>query len=89
MTGAAGTPESDNLYLSERIREALATDPTVGELGLKVRVERDTVFLGGTVTTNERRAAARAVAHELAPDAEVIDEFEVVSEANDQPERLA
>ena len=48
-------------YLVERVREALAHDPRVSELGISVRVAGETVLLTGDVATPERRAAAAEV----------------------------
>ncbi len=82
------TAGQGDVYLAERIREALANDPEVGELGLKVRVERNTVFLNGLVTTEERRRAAQRVASGLAPGAQVIEELEVSTAGDTRTERL-
>ena len=57
--GGSDQPED---YLVERVREALATDPRVGELSLEVRVEGEEVILTGAVPTEERRSAVGAVA---------------------------
>ncbi len=48
-------------YLVERVREALAHDPRVSELGISVRVAGDRVLLTGDVATPERKAAATDV----------------------------
>lgn len=53
-------------YLVERIREALAHDPSVAELGISVRVTPDMVFLTGDVGTAERREAVAAAVEPLA-----------------------
>ena len=53
-------------YLIERIREALAHDPNVAELGISVRVTPDMVFLTGDVASAERRDAVVAVVEPLA-----------------------
>lgn len=53
-------------YVEERIREALVTDPRVGELGLTV-VHRPGghVVVRGSVSTAARKAAVAAVAAEV------------------------
>ena len=61
MTGEP-VPEA---YLVERIREALAHDPNVAELGIQVRVTADMVFLTGDVASPERREAVRSVVEPL------------------------
>ena len=48
-------------YLVERVREALAHDPRVAELGIRVRVAGDTVLLTGDVATPERKEAVSEV----------------------------
>ena len=65
MTGgmAGGEPDA---YLVERIRDALAHDPNVAELGITVRVTPDLVFLTGDVGTPERKEAVAAVVGALA-----------------------
>lgn len=50
----------------ERIREALAHDPNVAELGITVRVTPDMVFLTGDVGAAERKDAVAAAVEPLA-----------------------
>ncbi len=52
-------------YLVERVREALAHDPRVAQLGISVRVLGDRVLLTGDVATPERKAAAGEVVRPL------------------------
>ncbi|MGH9223871.1 MAG: BON domain-containing protein [Acidimicrobiales bacterium] len=52
-------------YLSERIRDALAHDDRVAELGISVSVSGDRVFLTGDVATDERKAAVAEVVRPL------------------------
>ena len=59
----AGEPE---VYLVERIREALAHDASVAELGIGVTVAGDYILLTGDVATHERKAAATEVVEKLA-----------------------
>ncbi len=54
------TPEPA-AYLVERIREALAHDARVAELGISVAVVGDKVLVTGEVATPERRAAVAEV----------------------------
>ena len=60
------TAAEPDAYLAERIREALAHDPNVAELGISVRVAPAMVFLTGDVGTVERRDAVGAVVAALA-----------------------
>ncbi len=53
------------VYLVERVRQALAHDPRVAELGISVTVVGDKVLLSGEVATQERKAAAAEVAQPL------------------------
>jgi osmotically-inducible protein OsmY len=48
-------------YLTERIREVLAHDPRVAELGIAVSVAGDQVLVTGNVATDERRQAVEEV----------------------------
>ena len=59
------TAEPD-AYLAERIREALAHDPRVSQLGICVSIAGGRILLSGEVATPERKAAATEVAHPLA-----------------------
>jgi osmotically-inducible protein OsmY len=60
-----GPPDGeDAYYLEARVSRRLAEDPDTAELGVKVAVHGGTVFLSGSVASQERRAhvveAARA-----------------------------
>lgn len=44
--------------LAERVRHALATDPSVSEQGIHVLVQGDVVTLRGSLTSRDRCAAA-------------------------------
>jgi hypothetical protein len=76
-------------YAIERLRDALATDARVAEMGLQVRIAAGKVFLTGQVPTEERRRAVGVVAGEVLPEYEVHNET-VVTELGDAPrvERL-
>ena len=58
-------------YAIQRLREALATDERVAEMGVQVDVVGGKVFLTGQVATPERQAAVGAVAAEVLPEYEV------------------
>ena len=58
-------------YAVQRLRDALATDVRVAEMGLDVQVSGGKVFLTGQVATAERQQAVGAVAAEVLPDYEV------------------
>lgn len=62
MTAGAAEPAP---YLVERVREALAHDPRVAELGISVTVNGDAVLLTGEVATPERKEAVTEVVEPL------------------------
>jgi osmotically-inducible protein OsmY len=66
-------------YLIERVREALAGDPRVGELYVQVSIVAGKVFLSGTVATAERKSAMSDLVRELLPDHEVHNQATVSS----------
>jgi osmotically-inducible protein OsmY len=76
-------------YAIQRLRDALATDQRVGEMGVQVRMVAGKVFLTGQVATAERRQAVGTVAAEVLPDYEIHNETDVI-EVGDHPrvERL-
>jgi len=55
----------------QRVREALAHDPRVGELELQVNMRAGKVFLTGTVASEPRRQAISDVLAERFPELEV------------------
>ena len=67
-------------YLAEHVREAIAHDPRVGELGVNVEISGETVVLAGTLRSAQRQEAASEVAHDLLPDHEVRNETVVESD---------
>jgi hypothetical protein len=72
-------------YAVQRLREALATDERVAEMGVQVRVAAGSkVFLTGQVPTEERQQAVGLVAAEVLPDYEIHNET-VVTELGDHP----
>jgi hypothetical protein len=58
-------------YLGERLREALAQDPRVGELGIAVEIHGETVILRGIMTSPDQREAAVAIVRDFLPDSQV------------------
>lgn len=75
-------------YRVEHLREALAADERVSELGLTVTLRGQRVFVAGCVSTPERRAAVAVVVQELLPDAEVHNETTVVALQGTEVEQL-
>ena len=71
-------------YAIQRLRDALATDERVAEMGVQVRMVAGKVFLTGQVATPERQKAVGAVATEVLPEYEVPNET-VVTVVGDQP----
>jgi hypothetical protein len=64
-------------YLSGRIREALAEDERTNELGIRVVVRGDQVFVQGQVAADTRRERILEVVREHCPDMDVHDELTV------------
>ncbi len=58
-------------YTIQRVRDALASDRRVAEMGVQVHVVGGKVFLTGQVATAERQAAVGTVAAEVLPGYEV------------------
>ena len=73
-------------YLPEHIREQLIHDPRVAEQDLKIDVKEQRVMVGGNVATREIREQITAVAHELLPEYEIVNEVVVVSSAEPEDE---
>ena len=71
-------------YAIERLRDALAADERVAEMGVQVRIAAGKVFLTGQVPTAERQRAVGVVAGEILPEYEVHNET-VVTELSDTP----
>lgn len=64
-------------YLVEKIKQALADDPRAGEIALDVQIAGDTIFVRGSVATDERRHALTEVVRDAAPGWQVRNETEV------------
>lgn len=72
-------------YVIGRVRDALATHPDVGELGLEVTVSGTKIFVSGPVATAERRGAITHVLNEVFPEYDIHNETSV-SEMGDVDE---
>ena len=66
-------------HVAARLREALATDPRVGEIELELEVGRFEVVVRGTVPTEERRRAVAEVLSDAAPDLALRNEVQIAS----------
>jgi hypothetical protein len=66
-------------HVAARLKDALATDPRVGEIELELEVGASEVVVRGTVATEERRRAFAEVLGEAAPDLALRNEVEVAS----------
>lgn len=64
-------------YLVGKLEDALATDPRVNALDVRVRICGEKIHLTGEIPTEERRKAATLVVTELAPGIEVLNELTV------------
>jgi hypothetical protein len=64
MRDEAAEPE---IYQAEHLREALARDPRVGELGIEVEIDGASVVLRGTMTSPEQQEAAIAITGDFLP----------------------
>lgn len=75
----AGHPRSEPApYTAQHIKDALSTDPRVGEMTLDVTLAGGRVFVAGQVPTPERRDAVPEVVRTVAPELEVVNEVTVV-----------
>jgi osmotically-inducible protein OsmY len=74
MPDRASEPEP---YVEAHVREALARDDRVGELGLDVSVSDGTITLSGAVLSPERHDAILEVVRELVPDLTIVDQITV------------
>jgi hypothetical protein len=73
----------DDPQMAAHLRERFAEDPRVNELNIETAFERDYLVLRGRVSTPERRDAVAAVAAELLPRTEIVNEVVVVRIAED------
>ncbi|WP_084960179.1 BON domain-containing protein [Thermoactinospora rubra] len=65
-------------YVAARVQRALAEDSRTHELGIRVDVRGDQMFLRGQVSGEEHRQRLAAVAQEVAPNLKVHNEIKVV-----------
>ncbi|GAA4570964.1 BON domain-containing protein [Planotetraspora kaengkrachanensis] len=65
-------------YVAARIQRALAEDERTNELGIRVDVRGDQVFLRGQVSCEERRHGIEDVAREAAPGLTVHNEIRLL-----------
>jgi len=65
-------------YLVQRLRRAIAQDPRTAELGVRVKVRGEAVFLTGEVVTRQRCAQLAQVVAEVAPELTVHNDVHVV-----------
>ncbi len=61
-------PREPEHYAGERLRDALAADPRVSELGLQVHIVAEHLFVTGQVSTPERVEAVSEIAARVLPD---------------------
>ena len=64
-------------YDAEHLREELARDERVSELGIEVSISGGKAFLSGKVSSAERREAVGEVAREILPHCTVVNEVTV------------
>ena len=84
-----GGEQLANQTLIAQLREALAGDPSCGELNIHIAMAGREVLLTGAVATQERREAAADVARRVLPDYVVIDRIDVVSPSEEaEPEKV-
>ena len=65
-------------YVAARVQRALAEDERTTELGIRVDIRGDQLYLRGQVVGPERRELIAEVAGEAAPGLEVHNEIDVV-----------
>jgi osmotically-inducible protein OsmY len=68
---------TEDFYVAERIKRALAEDPRTHELAVRAEIEGDTVVLRGEVAGAERRQLVAEVAAAAAPGMAVRNEVSV------------
>jgi osmotically-inducible protein OsmY len=65
-------------YVAARVQQALAEDGRTHELGIRVDIRGDQLFLRGLVSGSEQRERLGQVAHEAAPQLHLHNEINVV-----------
>jgi osmotically-inducible protein OsmY len=76
----------EHVYLAEHIRDALARDERVGELGVEVTLTSAGVFLTGDVASPQRQDAIDEVVREVVPDQDVHNQTTVMEYPEAGPE---
>ncbi len=72
--GRGATPAP---YTVEQVRQALAQDPRTNELGVQIAFVGERLHLSGAAASAEHRDAILAVAREVAPGCELVDDVTV------------
>jgi hypothetical protein len=81
---------ADYQYLVGKIQNALATDPRVNKLDVKVMIVGGRVHLIGHTATEERKAVITEVVRETVPEMEVRNELNIINVAEPgQPEVIS
>lgn len=75
-------------YDAERLRDQLARDERVSELGIEVTISAGKAYLSGKVATGERREAVGRVAREVLPHCTVVNEVTVTVMEEPQQEEI-
>ncbi|MEV0238225.1 BON domain-containing protein [Nonomuraea sp. NPDC050786] len=65
-------------YVAARVQQALAEDGRTHELGIRVDIRGDQLFLRGQVSGTGQRERLAQVAHEAAPELHLHNEIKVV-----------
>jgi hypothetical protein len=78
--------EHEPQYLVAHIRRVFAEDSRTSELGVRVTIRNNRIYLSGEVGTLERKHELEAIVVELAPDLTVCNDVHVVSCAEPQSE---
>jgi osmotically-inducible protein OsmY len=69
--------KEESLYLAERVRTSLASEPSVAELGIEVVVVEERVVLRGTLTSDRRRDQVLAHVRKVCPGLTIGDELRI------------
>lgn len=72
---------SDYQYMVGKIQHALATDPRVNKLDVKVMIVGERIHLIGHTATEERRAVIAQVVRETVPEMEIRNELSIINVA--------
>ncbi|MFC4122533.1 BON domain-containing protein [Nonomuraea zeae] len=65
-------------YVAARVQQAMAEDARTNELGIRVDIRGDQLFLRGQVSGAEQRELLGQVAHEAAPELYLHNEINVM-----------